>query len=81
MDEEVVLLEEQLAAAHAEIEQLQSRLSRAEADAAGRESETSDLRRRLATSQEMVAQHEASLAAQASQTDELRASLKRRQPA
>ncbi len=52
MDEEVLLLEEQLAAAHADIERLQTALSEAEARAATGESALTDLRRQLAAAGE-----------------------------
>ena len=48
MDEEVVLLEEQVAALQADVESLQSRLADAEALAAGRDAELSRARQRLA---------------------------------
>ncbi|MPZ50716.1 MAG: hypothetical protein GEU75_15695 [Dehalococcoidia bacterium] len=51
MDEEVVLLEEQLASAHADIERLQSHLSEAEAQAASRDAELTEARRGLEAAQ------------------------------
>jgi chromosome segregation ATPase len=56
VDEEVVLLEEQLAAAQADIEQLQNRLAEAEAQAGRRAEESAELRRRLAERDSEVTQ-------------------------
>jgi DNA repair exonuclease SbcCD ATPase subunit len=75
MDEEVVVLEEQLAAANADIERMQSRLADLEARASTRETELTDLRRKLEATRGEVGAREASLSAQASQLDELRSSL------
>jgi hypothetical protein len=75
MDEEMVLLEEQLAAAHAEIEQLQSRLSQADANATTQATETTGLRRQISQAREQLMQQETSLATQVSENDTLRVSV------
>ena len=56
MDEEVVLLEEQLRAAQADIEQLQSRLAEAEAQSSRHGEEVAELRRRLGRREAEVSQ-------------------------
>jgi hypothetical protein len=68
MDEEVVLLEEQLAAAHGDIERLQSLLAEAEARDATRIAEVSELRR-------VVAEREEALGAQTVEVEDLRAAI------
>jgi hypothetical protein len=75
VDEEVVLLEEQLAAAEANLERLQSRLAEAEALAAGREQELAESRRRLVEAQSALGEREAQAAARAGEIETLRASL------
>jgi hypothetical protein len=72
VDEEVVLLEEQLASAHADIEQLQARLAEAEARATGRDAEAADLRRELEALREDTASRGA---AQALELETLGAAL------
>lgn len=47
MDEEVVVLEEQLAAAHADVERLEALLADAEAKLAGRDGEVGELRHQI----------------------------------
>lgn len=59
MDEEVVLLEEQLAAAEASIEQLQARLADAEATAESGRQEVRELRRQLEQAREAASRQEA----------------------
>ena len=56
MDEEIVMLEEQLAAAHADIERLQSRVAEAESLAATRNDEVSSLRLQLTERDSRVAE-------------------------
>ena len=56
MDEEVVLLEEQLAAAHADIERLQARLGELDTQATGRETELVEQRRRVEAADAQLAQ-------------------------
>jgi hypothetical protein len=75
MDEEVVMLEEQLAAAHADIEQLQTRLADAEARAGTREAELASLRGALETAQETIAERDASLAARDQELESTRSYL------
>jgi hypothetical protein len=70
VDEEVVLLEEQLAAAHAEVERLTLRLADAEALAATRAEEVERLGRDLG-------EREARLEAQSQEGDALRSALER----
>ena len=55
MDEEVVLLEEQLTAAQADIERMQAQLAEAEARETTRGEEVAELRRQLATRDETLA--------------------------
>lgn len=59
MDEEVVLLEEQLATLQADVESLQNRLADAEARAAGREADVTRLRAQLAERDTAIAGHSA----------------------
>ena len=61
VDEEVVLLEEQLATAHADVERLESRLAEAEALAATREAEVGELRRHMEASRRELAARDAAL--------------------
>jgi hypothetical protein len=68
MDEEVVLLEEQLAAAHGDIERLQSLLAEAEARDATRVTEVTELHRQIAARDE-------SLGAQTVELEDLRAAI------
>lgn len=68
MDEEVVLLEEQLAAAQRDIEQLQSQLAEAEARESTRNAETAELRRQIAS-------YEDSLATQTVELEDLRGAV------
>ena len=68
MDEEVVLLEEQLAAAQADIERLQARLADSEALAVQRAEEAASLQRQLTD-------HEEALGRRGSEVDELRNAL------
>jgi chromosome segregation ATPase len=56
MDEEVVLLEEQLAAANADIERLQGRVGELEASIAGRDADANTLRAQLTSAQEEASQ-------------------------
>lgn len=71
MDEEVVLLEEQLASAHADIERLQTRLAEVEATASSREAEAVDLRRQLDAAKEELADRDAALSTQAADNEAL----------
>jgi hypothetical protein len=73
MDEEVVLLEEQLASAHADIERLETRLAEVEAQATTREGEIGGLRRDLAAARGEIAERESVLASHAAEIDSLQA--------
>ena len=75
MEEEIALLEEQLASAHADIERLQEQVAEATARAAGHESEAAALRRELASARSDLAEHEAGARDQAAAIEGLRASL------
>ena len=75
MDEEVVLLEEQLAAAQADIDQLQARLADAEAKALTSDGELVDVRRQLESARQDVAARDASLASQIEELRSTRGSL------
>jgi chromosome segregation ATPase len=68
MDEEVVLLEEQIAALQADVESLQGRLADAETLAAGREAE-------LTRTKQQLADHQAAAASYVSETDRLRGEI------
>jgi hypothetical protein len=68
VDEEVVLLEEQLAAAQADIERLQTRVAELEAIAAQRAEEATELRRE-------ASQREQAVAAAGVEVEELRSAL------
>lgn len=59
MDEEVVLLEEQLAAAQADIERLQTRLAESEALATQRAGEAAELRRELSAQEQALGERTA----------------------
>src|SRR3954464_1652822 len=72
MDEEVVLLEEQLAAAQADLEQLRGQLSQAQAAAEGRNTETDDLRRQLSIARDELSQRESALSQRDEETQTLR---------
>jgi hypothetical protein len=72
MNEELVLLEEQLASAEANIEQLQARLAGAEALASGRAGELGELRRRLGETEAALAQRDDQSGAQAAEIESLR---------
>jgi chromosome segregation ATPase len=74
-DEEVALLEEQLATAHADIERLREQLDRATARAGSLESEAAGLRRRLGEQEETLAQRERSLEQHAQEVTALRSTL------
>jgi chromosome segregation ATPase len=73
VDEEVILLEEQLLAAQADIERLQGRLADAEARAAGHEGELSEARRQLTVATATLAEREEALRAQTAAAEDLRA--------
>jgi chromosome segregation ATPase len=75
VDEEVVLLEEQLAAAHGDIERLQARLAEAEALASGREQESANLRRQLEASNQALSASESAVQSQTAEAETLRVSL------
>jgi hypothetical protein len=68
MDEEVVLLEEQLAAAQSDIERLQTLLAEAEAREGTRTAEITELKRQIAA-------HEDSLATQTVELEDLRGAV------
>lgn len=72
MEEEVVLLEEQLAAAHADIERLQTQLAELAARDSGHEAQLRELRSRVEASRGEAETARAELAAQAEDTQRLR---------
>src|SRR5437870_2301487 len=72
VDEEVVLLEEQLTAAHADIERLQQRLGEAEERATARDTELTDLRRQLEAGRKALADSESVVTLQAEELEGLR---------
>jgi outer membrane murein-binding lipoprotein Lpp len=75
MDEEVVLLEEQLAAANADIERLQGRVSELEGSIAGREADANGLRTQLTAARDEAAQAQAALTQRDSDLETLRQAL------
>jgi outer membrane murein-binding lipoprotein Lpp len=75
MDEEVVLLEEQLAAANADIERLQGRVSELEGSIAGREADANALRTQLTAARDEATQAQAALTQRDSDLETLRQAL------
>lgn len=75
MDEEVVLLEEQLAAANADVERLQGRVSELEASVAGRDADAATLRSQLASAQDEAMQTQAALTQRDGDLETLRQAL------
>jgi septal ring factor EnvC (AmiA/AmiB activator) len=75
MDEEVVLLEEQLAAAEANVERLQSRLAEFEAKASGRENELGDMRRQLEQARRALSEQESLAVSRSGEVESLKAAL------
>ena len=75
MDEEVVLLEEQLAAANADVERLQGRVSELEASIAGRDADANALRAQLTSARDEASQAQAALAEHESDIETLRQAL------
>ena len=74
MEEEIALLEEQLATAHADIDRLQRLLGEVETKAVAREAESAELRGGLMTVRQEAAEREALVADQAAQMEALQAS-------
>jgi cell division septum initiation protein DivIVA len=75
MDEEVVLLEEQLAAANADVERLQGRLGELESALAGWDAEAATLRTQLASAQDEASQAHAVLTQRDADLETLRQAL------
>jgi hypothetical protein len=75
VEDEIALLEEQLATAHADIERLQGQLSEAHARVAAHESENADMKRQLSAAQQTLAEREETLAAHSLELEGLRAAL------
>ena len=75
MDEEVVLLEEQLAAANADIERLLGRVSELEASVAGSEADATALRTQLTSVSDEASQAQAALMQRNGDLDTLRQAL------
>jgi chromosome segregation ATPase len=75
MDEEVVLLEEQLAAANADIERLQGRVGELESAVAGRDAETTTLRTQLMTARDEASQAQSTLTQRDADLETLREAL------
>lgn len=75
MDEEVVLLEEQVAALQADVEALQSRLADAEALAATRDDELTQARQQLADAEAALAEHEGTVTAVTGEAETLRSAV------
>jgi outer membrane murein-binding lipoprotein Lpp len=75
MDEEVVLLEEQLAAANADIERLQGRVSELEGSIAGREADATALRTQLTAVQDEASQAQMALTQRDGDLETLRQAL------
>jgi chromosome segregation ATPase len=74
-EEEVVLLEEQLASAHADIERLTARLADADAMAKGHQADTTELRRQLDAARDQIGEREGVAQSQAGQIEALQAIL------
>jgi chromosome segregation ATPase len=75
MDEEVVLLEEQLAAANADIERLQGRVSELEASIAGRDTDANALRTQLTSARDDASQAQSALTEREGDLETLREAL------
>ena len=75
MDEEVVLLEEQLAAAQGDLERLQEKLAEAEARAASRESESHELRRQVESFRAQAGERQAAVESLTGEVDSLKQAL------
>lgn len=75
VEEEIALLEEQLASAHADIQRLQDQLADVTAKVRTQESEGEGLKRRLAEAQQTLAEREEALAAGAGEIEALRTAL------
>ncbi len=75
VEEEIALLEEQLANAHADIERLQEQVAEASARVSQHESEAAGLRRELASAREAAAERSAAISAQTDEIAGLRSSL------
>jgi chromosome segregation ATPase len=75
MDEEVVLLEEQLAGANADIERLQGRVGELETSIAGRDADTAVLRTQLTSAQDEASQAQSALAERDGDLETLRQAL------
>src|SRR6266852_3455950 len=74
-EEEMVLLEEQLAAAQADIERLQEALAEASARATTHETEGAEMRRQLAAARRDIGERETSIAGHAAELDSLRTAV------
>ncbi len=75
MEEEIALLEEQLATAHADIERLQGQVAESGASLRTREAESDDLRRQLDEVRTTLGAREQALAATAAEVEEVRGAL------
>ena len=75
MDEEVVLLEEQLAVANADVGRLQGRVGELESAVAGREADAVALRGELAAARDGASRSQSALAAREEETQALRQDL------
>src|SRR5437763_14617109 len=75
MDEEVVLLEEQLAAANADIERLQGRVGELEASVASRDADATVLRTQLRSAQDEASQARAAISQREGDLETLRQAL------
>src|SRR4051794_29556902 len=75
MDEEVVLLEEQLAAANADIERLQGRVGELEASIAAREADANAMRTQLTSAQDEASQAQSALTQRDGDLETLRQAL------
>ncbi len=75
MEEELVLLEEQLAAAQADIERLQEALAETSAKASTHESEGAELKRQLVAARRELAEREGVMSAHAAEIETLRGAI------
>ncbi len=75
MEEEIVVLEEQLAAAHADVERLQTLLAEAETTVANHESDGAELRRQLGLSRRELEEAQSAMTLQAAEVEAARSSI------
>ena len=75
VEEEVALLEEQLASAHADVERLQEQLAEANARAESRETAGAELKQQLSEARNLLAERDEALSTRTGEVEELRGTL------